>query len=247
MSHKEYYKDNLEYSFFIDTQNHHIFDKYVRIISEYSKDNGSVLDVGCGTGIALSKLADSLPHAKTFGIDISNTSIEIAKQRNLNVKGYDGIKISFDDLFFDTVGSYNVLEHTDNPVMFLEEKLRVLKRGGVLIVACPNFLSITNGFHSNTRGVYQKFKNLFGLIEKLLFTEVKFKKMQTISRHPIHPDDDACNVTNPLDIQAWAASKGLKTLLWSSQSIERIGLISRLDCYWLRLILGSCFFVFRKP
>jgi len=74
---------------------------------------------------------------------------------------YKGVKnesyyLPFSDSCFDNVLCTEVLEHTSNPILLLNEIHRVLKKGGKLILTAP-FNSLTHfsphyyysGFHSN--------------------------------------------------------------------------------------------------
>lgn len=245
MNHQAYYLENNKYSAFLDTQSPQDFSKYVDYLDRYSRQEDAILDVGCGTGIVIELLTQKSKQA-TQGVDISNTSIEICKQKGLQCTAYDGKVFPFVDGSFQLVGSYNVLEHTDDPIAFLNEEFRILKKGGYLIVACPNFLSVTNSYHYHTSGVLQKIKNLFDLAGLIFSSKILFKKMDPVNREEFQPDDDAVNVTNSVSILKWAKSKDLKTVYWSSQSIYRQGILNYLDYSVLRLFLGSSFFVFKK-
>lgn len=55
--------------------------------------------------------------------------------------------LPFPDGGFDIVYSQNVLEHTENPGMVLEEAVRVLRPGGILFVEVPNYLSFFEGHY----------------------------------------------------------------------------------------------------
>jgi len=187
------------------------------------------------------------PGRAVYGIDISRTSIEKCVERGLSCSVYDGRSIPFGDGHFDVVGSFNVLEHVSDPYGFLAEKLRVLKRGGHLVIACPNFLSITNSYHAHTRGLRQKWRNLIDTMHKTSGRGLGFERMEVIVREKIHPDDDACIATNPADIMAWAKEHGLELMHWSGRTYEVSRLADLLDRSFLRLFLGSTLAVFRKP
>lgn len=101
-----------------------------------------ILDAGCGNGgvsIAFSKVG-----ARVFGVEIEKDLYEISKKHAeaLGVKPqfylYDGLKLPFEDNFFDFAVSLSVLEHTDDPVFYLNEILRVTKGGGFLYLGFPN-------------------------------------------------------------------------------------------------------------
>jgi ubiquinone/menaquinone biosynthesis C-methylase UbiE len=58
-----------------------------------------------------------------------------------------GEHLPFPDESFDIVYSANVLEHTADPERVLAESLRVLKKGGILHMEMPNFLSYFEGHY----------------------------------------------------------------------------------------------------
>lgn len=247
MSHESFYRGNDAYSNFLNRQDNEIFRKYVDLIQRFTKAGDTVLDVGCGAGNMLELARKQMPDRIFSGIDISDTSVATCLVKGLNVQQYDGKTMPAHNDAFTVVGSLNVLEHTDNPESYLSEKLRVLKSGGYLIVACPNFLSVTNSYHDHTRGLARKARNILAMIGRLFRRKPVWEKMPTVKREIFRPDDDACNVTNPLDVMHWARSNNLARVFWSSQIIYRRGILNVLDAFPpFRLALGSGFFVFRK-
>lgn len=242
--HKKYYIENKKYSQFLETQKLSDFEKYIFYIKKHTMRDASFLDVGCGTGIVLENIKKS--GIKGQGVEISSSSIKICKKKKLSCKLYGGERLPYKSNTFNSVGSFNVLEHTDNPKNFLKEKLRVLKKKGFLIIVCPNFLSITNSYHHHTQGFIQKILNFYDLIRKTNSRSYSFKKMDVINRLDFKPDDDACIVTNPLDIKKWGEVNKLKLIYWSSQQNYNRGFVSILDKGIMKYILGSCFFIFQK-
>lgn len=245
MNSESFYYKNEKYSNFLDNQKKGGFEKYVDYIIKYTRTTSAILDVGCGTGIALAMLQES-DRRHSLGIDVSLTSVQKCQKKSVDCRVYDGLTMPFNSEHFDLVGSYNVLEHTDNPVRFLNEELRVLKKGGYLIIACPNFLSITNNFHQHTRGIFQKINNFLSLIKLFTHGDIVFEKMLTINRKNFQPDDDAVNVTNPISILKWAQLNKLTIKYWSSQSIYRRNILNYIDVSIFRLFLGSSLFIFKK-
>ena len=94
----------------------------------------AVLDVGCGSGLALS-LADERG-ARTSGIDISPSLLDVARRRvpgaDLHEGGLDGLP--FDDESFDAVLAINALQFAADPGGALGEIHRVLRPGGRLAI-----------------------------------------------------------------------------------------------------------------
>lgn len=100
-----------------------------------------ILEVGAGSGsdcIALAKLG-----AQCFALDFSpealKTCQQLAKKAKVKVKriAADCRQIPFEDNFFDLVFSVGLIEHFKKPLPLFEEQLRVLKKGGFLLVDVP--------------------------------------------------------------------------------------------------------------
>jgi MPBQ/MSBQ methyltransferase len=99
----------------------------------------TVLDVGCGIGGSSRILAQDYGFAVT-GITISPQQVERARQltpKGLNVQFQvdDAMALSFPDASFDVVWSIEAGPHMPDKAVFAQELMRVLKPGGVLVVA----------------------------------------------------------------------------------------------------------------
>jgi len=91
---------------------------------------GEVLDVGCGR-----KPYAHLTRAKRYvGVDIDTPATRALAAAD---HYYDGRTLPFADASFDAVLCSQVLEHVFTPDEFLREIRRVLRPGGVLLLATP--------------------------------------------------------------------------------------------------------------
>ena len=97
-----------------------------------------LLDLGCGTGKFGLKLADKAD--EIVGIDIARHQIEIANQtaEKYGIANFKGVVGDFKDgsypEYFDFVLAVNVIHHTDDIDLILNNVLGSLKPGGKLVI-----------------------------------------------------------------------------------------------------------------
>jgi SAM-dependent methyltransferase len=102
--------------------------------------NPSIVDVGCGPGFLVHCLEKWFPMAEVVGVDASDQLLEVARSRCERVrflKG-DACSLPLKDGSVDVIFILHVLEHLARPADCLAEALRVLRPGGLLVVATPN-------------------------------------------------------------------------------------------------------------
>lgn len=108
------------------------------LFDEISKNasllSGSFLDVGCGSKPYLDHFIKSTSYV---GLEYESP---ILQEKKLNVEfTYDGKIFPFQDNSFDSVVSFQVLEHVFEPDVFINEIKRVLKPNGRLLITVPFF------------------------------------------------------------------------------------------------------------
>jgi len=205
MGHQEsYYRHNEAYAAFLANWDERFYARYADALKP-DRPGALVLDVGCGVGQVVKRLADAGFEAQ--GLEISEPGVARARQLGLNCRSYDGRRLPFPDCHFAGVGALNVLEHVDEPEAFLAELVRVAAPGGRVVVSSPNFFRALGwrDYHPAMRGVANKWRNLRRLLEKRRQMRtapavVRFDRMTPIQRDPFQPDDDAIVKTNSLEI-----------------------------------------------
>ncbi|MEL0008406.1 MAG: class I SAM-dependent methyltransferase [Flammeovirgaceae bacterium] len=101
--------------------------------------NGDVLELGCGEGRGIDII---LNKSKSFTA-IDKIS-EITERLSLKYPEEKFISSSFpplnsiEDNSFDTIVSFQVIEHINNDELFIEEIYRILKPGGKALISTPN-------------------------------------------------------------------------------------------------------------
>jgi ubiquinone/menaquinone biosynthesis C-methylase UbiE len=103
---------------------------------------GTIVDVGCGSGNLLIKLAKKFPKHEIIGVDLSDEMLEAAKKRIEKKGNPSEIKcthgsandLPFDENSVDYIISSLSLHHWVNPLVALQEMYRVLKNNGYLVI-----------------------------------------------------------------------------------------------------------------
>lgn len=102
---------------------------------------GNVLEVGCGEGRGVELLLDKAD--QLTGIDKIQEVIDRLTTKYPQGKFMQSFIPPFGGLAsdtYDTVVSFQVIEHIQNDRFFLEEIYRVLKPGGTALISTPNIL-----------------------------------------------------------------------------------------------------------
>jgi ubiquinone/menaquinone biosynthesis C-methylase UbiE len=111
--------------------------------SEYVKRYGSgrdVLEVGCGTGLVLSRIGRFARSAR--GVDLSPGMLEKARARGLDVVLGSATALPFEDNQFDVTCSFKVLAHVPEIELALKEMVRVTRPGGIVLAEFYNPYSL---------------------------------------------------------------------------------------------------------
>lgn len=105
-----------------------------------------ILEIGFGPGLALEQLAPQLTAGSLIGVDFSHTMVHMASRRNarsiqaghVKLLHGDAAHLPFENASFDKIYSIHSLYFWPDPMLVVQEILRVLKPGGII---CLTFLS----------------------------------------------------------------------------------------------------------
>lgn len=151
----------------------------------------TIVDIACGAGRLLKRLAVEFPQAKLMGTSIFEFSVEeIASFKESNIEAIycEADKINMGDDSAHLVVCSEVIEHLKEPSALASEIYRILKPGGVFCVTAPskasymytnNPISYLSVFLSPYRGWFlPAFHNLYAPLSSINFVHYGFTPAQ---------------------------------------------------------------------
>jgi len=114
-------------------------DLELEVLAPYARGK-RVLEVGCGTGLILSRIAELADEA--VGVDLSPGMLAKATARGLTAVEGSATALPFEDASFDCVCSFKVLAHVEPIEVALAEAARVVRPGGHLVLELYNRWSL---------------------------------------------------------------------------------------------------------
>ncbi|MBF0118438.1 MAG: class I SAM-dependent methyltransferase [Desulfobacterales bacterium] len=165
------------------------------------KPNSKILDVGCGTGRHTAH-ALKFKDVITIGVDLNLNDLIKAEERikfHKEMGEYDGkchllsiantLNLPFRDNVFDVVICCEVMEHILNHRQVAYELVRVLKKGGMLVISVPRYFpericwTLSKDYNSASSGhvrIYKKNEL------KLLLEKAGVKFLEYHFAHSLH-------------------------------------------------------------
>jgi 2-polyprenyl-3-methyl-5-hydroxy-6-metoxy-1,4-benzoquinol methylase len=156
-----------------------------RLVRKYTGISaGKILDIGCGTGHFLSSM--KLAGWETVGIEINEKARNYAGSKfNIEVIT-PGKIITLGTGSFDCITLWHVLEHFHEPYRTMEEVYRILKPGGICLIALPNNNSFDAKYYRQEWAAFDVPRHLWHFNQDTfsLFAELNKFKLHTIKTLP---------------------------------------------------------------
>ncbi len=120
---------------------------------------GTILDAGCGTGLVGSALRAAGFTGVIDGIDLSPTSLDKARARNiyrdLQPADFQDLPLAIGDDAYDALICIGVLTYVPDSEAILRDFARIVRQGGIVLVTQRDDLFRERGFEATMRGLVE--------------------------------------------------------------------------------------------
>lgn len=171
-----------------------VFTKYVKT---YLPKGGRILDVGCGGGHLLKELSSAGDY-QCVGQEYSSLVAESARKQGFDVHAKPLDAIGFEENSFDAITILYVLEHVAHPEQVLQSCYKLLKPGGYLMIAVPNYRYMS-----------------------LVYEKIPFRWIFR-QEHPLHPEEHLQNFT-PDTLETMVSKHGFSCVRWGAAKPFYVG------------------------
>ena len=139
---REFYETSETYKRLLDAHDEDYLRHYVELVIRNAPPQSNILDLGCGNGISARLLNQA--DFDVIGTDISPLFLEEARHwenPRLRYRVCDVMELPFESESFDVICSNELIEHLPDVETALTEMIRVVRKGGRIVLSGPNLCS----------------------------------------------------------------------------------------------------------
>ncbi len=217
---REFYETSESYKNLLSAHDEEYLQAYVNLVIRFAPSGSKILDLGCGNGISSRMLNQAC--YDVVGTDISKLFLEEAQEwcnEKLRYQVCDVLELPFDNDSFDVICSNELIEHLPDVETALKEMIRVVRKGGRIVLSGPNLSSPLTPFLDWFRLMCGKEgRSIWGETKKQAFQQLIYNfrlyiRKRLLTKHPkfiyrepelqnvaIGGDADSAYYANPIDI-----------------------------------------------
>ncbi|MCG9133713.1 class I SAM-dependent methyltransferase [Candidatus Poribacteria bacterium] len=139
---REFYETSETYKDLLAAHDEAYLRHYVELVIRNAPPRAKILDLGCGNGISAKLLNQA--DFDVVGTDISPLFLEDARaweNPSLQYQVCDVMELPFENESFDVICSNELVEHLPDVQTALTEMMRVVCKGGRIVISGPNLCS----------------------------------------------------------------------------------------------------------
>ena len=139
---REFYETSETYKNLLAAHDETYLRHYVELVIHYAPPCSKILDLGCGNGISAKLLNQA--DFDVVGTDISSLFLKEAQDwenSRLRYQVCDVMELPFESESFNVICSNELVEHLPDVETALTEMMRVVCKGGRIVISGPNLCS----------------------------------------------------------------------------------------------------------
>ena len=139
---REFYETSETYKRLLAAHDETYLRYYVELVTRYAPPRAKILDLGCGNGISARLLNQA--DFDVVGTDISPLFLKEARaweNPRLRYQVCDVMELPFESESFNVICSNELIEHLPDVETALTEMIRVVCKGGRIVLSGPNLCS----------------------------------------------------------------------------------------------------------
>jgi 2-polyprenyl-3-methyl-5-hydroxy-6-metoxy-1,4-benzoquinol methylase len=159
-------------------RSHHRIYQTVAGVFAASGANGTIADIGCGTGELWKALRGRF--RSCVGVDAVRYD-GLPPDVDFHAADLDAARLPLPDASVDAAAAVEVIEHLENPRAFVREVARIVRPGGWVVVTTPNQLSALSLLTLVCKGRFSAFQDNAYPAHRTALLEIDLRRIMTES------------------------------------------------------------------
>ncbi len=204
------------------------------VVRETGCATGKILDIGCGTGAFLHAM-------KTSGWQVEGLEPD-PKAAELSLKLYGITSSHPENLFrkeagnYDAITMWHVLEHVHQLHPYMAELKKLIKKGGVIFIAVPNYTSFDARHYKMNWAAYDVPRHLYHFSPESMEVLVAQHGMQIKSIQPMWFDSFYVSMLSEKNKKG---KLGLLSAFWVGWLSNVLAVFNKKKCSSLIYVIGE--------
>jgi len=118
--------------------------RVIDICKKYNMENATLMEVGAGYGTFCEEANASGFFKYIVAVEPTKDGAESCRKKQINVLEDQIENVSLDSETIDVIASFEVIEHLFSPRQLLIDCSRLLRKGGLIVLSCPNIMGFDN-------------------------------------------------------------------------------------------------------
>ncbi|MGZ3839691.1 MAG: class I SAM-dependent methyltransferase [Flavisolibacter sp.] len=157
--------------------------KKAQLVIRHTVSQGSILDIGAGIGAFLQEMKRRNWQIKGIEPD-KGTRERAQKLYGIDLQPQHQLQ-ALSPGSFDAITLWHVLEHVEALHEYMERLKILLKPGGKIFIAVPNYRSLDAAFYQNNWAAYDVPRHLYHFTPKAMEALVRHHNLEILSRKPM--------------------------------------------------------------